>query len=876
MNVKTLAFALSSTFAFGVFAADYYVGGDNASDDNDGTIDAPFATIDKAVITARTANDVIHVRPGEYETTLGVYDSDSNSKWGPNVASSVKLIGEGETRDAVVLKSHGNHRTLRMAADSWVENMTLVGEPNFKADKGGVVEMSGGTLTNCVVKDGTASGTGGAIYMTGGTVVNCVISGGTSRSHGGNIYMTGGTVQDCTILDGFIDSTNTAWDGPKGANVQLNGASAKLIRCRVSGGRAKVNEETGLLYYGRGSVAYNNASATVEDCLIASSQCGGVVMQSTGGLYNSTVVGNNGGFGVWAWNDDGKVVNCVIYGNKQENGSAREWHGNQPQGSSATFWNNAASEGVFSATTYPTVQAIDESAFVDYANGDYRPNPLGALVDNGGTDPRGTSASATDLAGNPRMSGTIDIGCYEYQKPDMTVHIESASFDQSFAPAVVTFSHAVENSISPENVVFTYTFGDGSEAATTKELTLQHAYAKPGVYTVTITAVNECEEERAEMTYEGYVRVGSSTVYVNAGNKNEAFPYDTLETGYANLKTAIGAAQEGYTLLVGEGVYGSGDQTSISKALTIKGLGKSPEAVVLRNTTETPDTYYHRTLELKNNALWVENLTIENGRVKNDNGANVRLVGGVITNCVIRGGYVLTAGENANGAGSAVELAGSGTLTHCVITNNIVDGTSSNQGLAGGAVFVTYGAKNGRVSNCLIAGNRYITSGDVPRSGTAGIRFGGGNDNTQIENNTIVANVVEGSLSEDSAGLHCTTWYGRMRNNIIAGNYETGKAKYTSVKVDKEHCTFDNNLTDDATAYTSKSFAAPLATIFKDFEKGDYTLPPTSPACNKGIKTGLALLPSVDLLGNPREFGKAIDIGCYECQRLLGLAILIK
>ena len=64
--------------------------------------------------------------------------------------------------------------------------------------------------------------------------------------------------------------------------------------------------------------------------------------------------------------------------------------------------------------------------------------------------------------------------------------------------------------------------------------------------------------------------------------------------------------------------------------------------------------------------------------------------------------------------------------------------------------------------------------------------------------------------------------------------------------------------------------------IFKDFEKGDYTLPPTSPACNKGIKTGLALLPSVDLLGNPREFGKAIDIGCYECQRLLGLAILIK
>ena len=848
MNVKIFAFALSSTIAFGVFATDYYVGGANASDENDGTIDAPFATIDKAVITARTANDVIHVAPDTYLTHHDDGAADNNSKWGPNLC--VKMVGEGATRDDVIIKSDGSHRTLRMASGAWVENLTLEGHPESKADRGGVIEMSGGTLTNCVVKNGMAT------------------------SNGGNIYVSGGTIVDCVIRDGQIKSTGTDWNTSKGVNVMMNGA-AKMSRCHMIGGTT-TKKEDGTFYYERGSVQIGNNGAEVEDCLIEQCECGGLMLQATGSkVYNTTVV-NNKAYGVWSWNAKQTLVNCVIFGNRKLDGTVGEWSGDQPTASDAQFINCAMAANTLSTTTFKTLVVIDESDFADYAAGDYHPAQGSALIDAGGADPRGTSASATDLAGNPRMSGTIDIGCYEYQKPDMTVRIESASFDQSFAPAVVTFSHAVENSISPVNVVFTYAFGDGSEVATTKELTLQHAYAKPGVYTVTITAVNECEEERAEMTYEGYVRVGSSTVYVNAGNKNEAFPYDTLETGYANLKTAIGAAQEGYTLLVGEGVYGSTDQTSISKALTIKGLGKSPEAVVLRNTTETPDTYYHRTLELKNNALWVENLTIENGRVKNKNGANVRLVGGVITNCVIRGGYVLTAGEDANGAGSAVELAGSGTLTHCVITNNIVDGTSSNQGLAGGAVFVTYEATNGRVSNCLIAGNRYITSGDEPRSGTAGIRFGGRNDNTQIENNTIVANVVEGSLSEDSAGLHCTTWYGRMRNNIIAGNYETGKAKYTSVKVDKEHCTFDNNLTDDATAYTSKSFAAPLATIFKDFEKDDYTLPPTSPACNKGIKTGLALLPSVDLLGNPREFGKAIDIGCYECQRLLGLAILIK
>ena len=98
-------------------AADYYVApqGDDA---NTGAAEAPFATIDKAVLTARTAGDVIHVLPGTYETTLGLYDDD-NAKWGPNLC--VKMVGAGATRDEVVLKSHGMHRTLRMAANAWLE-----------------------------------------------------------------------------------------------------------------------------------------------------------------------------------------------------------------------------------------------------------------------------------------------------------------------------------------------------------------------------------------------------------------------------------------------------------------------------------------------------------------------------------------------------------------------------------------------------------------------------------------------------------------------------------------------------------------------------------------------------------------------------------
>jgi hypothetical protein len=307
------------------------------------------------------------------------------------------------------------------------------------------------------------------------------------------------------------------------------------------------------------------------------------------------------------------------------------------------------------------------------------------------------------------------------------------------------------------------------------------------------------------------------------------------------------------------------DQVSFSKALTIRGLGASPADVVVSNTVAEANTYYHRVLEMNNADGRIENITIANGCVKNQFGGNLRLVTGVVSNCVIRGGLVVA--DNGNAGGAGVELAGAGILTHCVISNNTVRGSSNSGSYAGGAIAVQYNAKNGRISNCLVAYNSYETSGDA-KAGTAGIRFCGSNDNVQMENNTIVANTVEGSLADDSAGVYCMTWYGRLRNNIIVGNYETGKEKYTAVKMDTDHGTFVNNLTDGD--------ASP-ADIFKNFANGDFRPKPAGAAYNKGTTDGLALLPSVDLAGGERVkfFGK-IDIGCYECQMKPGFVAVIR
>ena len=871
--------ALCASVSF-VSATDYYVSPDGGDANNGLDPSNPFLTIDAAITAATSGDDVIHVAAGTYSTT---------TQWGPNLKA--KLVGEGATRDDVVIQSAGTYRTLRMAAGSWVENVTIVGEGTWQADKGGAIEMSGGTITNCVVRDGTAkangntaggniyvnnvdalitdceiyggsatnrggnvyldrglisnctiyNGTcpnniGGNVYQYQGMMSNCVIYAGTAKNDGGNVRMNGsGTMVDCVISNGTVEASDK-----KGANVYMD-SSAKMTRCHLVGG---VNTAA----YNGGSLCVYSSSASVEDCLIEGSECGGVLLGATSYLYNCTIVNNK--YGCWAWSNNQHFFNVVIYGNESE------WNGNLPNNASAEFVSCASSgsarivtDGDFGVTT------ITDSAFVNYANGDYRPAIGSALIDAGTADPRGASASTTDLAGKLRTSGTIDIGCYEFQKSDVVVHIDSGTYDQTFAPATVTFTHSTDNSASPENVVFTYDFGDGSAAESTSALTISHTYTTPGVYTVKITAVNECDEEAAEMTYNGYVSVASSIVYVTPGNSAAGtFPYNTPEKGFGNLKTAVQNAQNGYTLLLGEGVHETVDQVSFNKAITIRGLGATPDAVVVSNTTANPNTYYHRTMEMNNANGRIENITIANGCVKNQFGGNLRLVTGVVSNCVIRGG--LAVADNGNAGGAGVELAGAGTLTHCIISNNVVQGSSNSGSYAGGAVAVQYNAKNGRISNCLIVLNHYVTSGDTVKAGAAGIRFCGSNDNTQIENNTIAANVVEGSLADDSAGVYCTTWYGRLRNNIIVGNYETGKEKYTSVRMDTDHGTFVNNLTDaDATP----------ASVFKKFAANDFRPNASGEAYNAGTDA-LTLLPSVDLAGKPRVKFDKIDIGCYECQ----------
>ena len=826
------AIALSSVTAL---ATDYYVA-TTGNDENSGTsAESPFATIDKAISSA-SAGDTIYVAPGTYSTT---------TQYGPNL--SAKLVGLGDSPAVVTISAGGNQRTMKTTSTGWIENVSLVGQGTSAVSTGGTVYMEGGTITNCVIRGGTATTNGGNIYMnSAGLLVDCVISNGMATTCGGNIYMKAGSVMDSTISNGTANGTGWA-DG--GGNVFMTGGGT-LSRCTITGGAQAANQ-------GGGIRCRESNNIVVEDCLVANNNGGGICFDK-GNLYNCTIVANAGRSGVWGYrNDYGNVVNCVVFGNTDASGGTKEWSGNKVV---ANIVNIASSD----TATFTSVTEIDATAFADYANGDYHPAVGGALVDAGSTDPRTTGVSATDLDGYPRTSGSgVDIGCYEYQKPGLAVHIDNVAFSQTFAPATVTFTHSTDNSASPENVVFTYDFGDNSTNETTSAATISHKYASPGIYTITITATNSCEEEEAELVYDSYVRVTSSTIYVTAGNSSAAFPYNTIETGYATLTAAVADAVDGCEIIVGDGVYVQTAPIEVSAAVRICGNDGNPEAVVLRNTaTATSGNYNKRVMTVSSSGAWISGLTMENGQVFYNFGGDLYISAGTVSNCVIRGGTVTANSSNNAGCGGGVAFADNGLVTHCVITNNIVDGSAKDQSTRGAAVMFRYGSA-GKLCNSLVAHNVYRPSTENIR-GTAGLFYGGSNNKAVVENCTVAANVVEGTISDESAGVYCNA-YTTFRNTVFAGNVirssgsETIAPAYIISGATVVNCATDGNSTLNGTCYVGTA-----ANMFKNFAAENFAPLPGGILYNKGTTPSEAV--SVDIAGNQRVMFDKIDVGCYECQ----------
>lgn len=904
-TVRYLATALAAATALlTVRATDYYVGGENASDGNDG-ITAPFATIDKAVRTA-TASDTIYVEPGEYQT---------NTANGPDLKG--RLVGRGTTRSEVVISAGNttdeNFRTLKMEESSVVTNITLVGNTAYKVSMGGTVYMVGGTITDCEIRNGTAK-TGGSNNNAGGNVYcqkssciieNCLISGGSARNRGGNVCLDQGVIRNCRIINGassdgsdnsggnvwtyqgtIIDCTISGGTAANGGNVYLHNANAKcedcvfengtasngggnaynkgqLIRCKILGGNTG-SENMG------GGVRNNGSDAVLDNCLIANNANGGILQEGAAKIYSCTIVSNTG-CGVYGYGQASKSTywyNTVLFGNVETSNNPRVWRGDQP-----TAMNNCAIDDSTMAGKYSNCIVSESILFVDYANGNYKPVAGLALCDAGVADPRGDSASASDLSGKARVYNEIvDIGCYEYHPTEFSVDIVETSRDRNAFPALITFTLSNEDAPEGEDVSYIVQFGDGGSETVSSGNTVSHTYAEAGQYALTVVGLAG-EESAAKTTSADSVKVWSSLLCVNSA-ATSAFPYNTSNTGYLTIQAALAVADDGSTIEIYPGIYETQGQIDVSKAIHIAGKGNSPEDVIVRNKgTPSNVADFYRVFQINNAGAFLENIVMENGELINGEGANLRVVGGIVSNCVIRSGLVTCDGEK--GAGGGVEIAANGTVTHCVITNNVVIGTGKNKGYTGGAVFFEWDQYGGRLSNSLVAYNTYKPAKATEETwvqGSAGVRMGGRNDHVVIEGNTIVSNVVDGLTQYASAGFYSDSWNYTLRNNVIAGNYDTNRGQFTAATNSGSNVTVRNNATDDGNPLSPSSVIGSVDDFFKDFANGDFRPRTGGKLYNKGATPSIST--SVDLLGNPRVFGRTIDIGCYESQVRPGVIMI--
>jgi hypothetical protein len=269
--------------------------------------------------------------------------------------------------------------------------------------------LSGFTLTNGATRsegDWRRETSGGGLWCESQAAVasNCVLVGNSAYGSGGGALSS--TLDNCTL-----SSNSAAYGGGAGACLST------LSNCTLTGNSAYLS--------GGGAL-----SSTLNNCTLSSNSApyGGGASQST--LNNCTLTGNSAGYGGGA--EDCMLNNCTLRGN-----SASHYGGGAYGGTlndCIVYFNTATNGPNFYQDEYggllnhccttpmPTNgvgNITNAPLFVDYPGGNLR------LQSNSPCINAGRNAYApvpTDLDGLPRIvSGTVDIGAYEFQGPGSTI-----------------------------------------------------------------------------------------------------------------------------------------------------------------------------------------------------------------------------------------------------------------------------------------------------------------------------------------------------------------------------------------------------------------------------------------------------------------------
>jgi hypothetical protein len=441
--------AYESTYGYPIA----YVNGAVASSGNGGSWATAFKTLQEALTAANACSNItqVWVAKGTYYPDEGGSFANSDRNASFSMKNNLAIYGgfAGYEAPNYILASR-NFLTNETILSGDIDQNDGANFANNNNNAYHVINNNGIALNATAILNGFSlaagnadgggiSGQGGGIFLSGSGAANilqCKFY-NNSAVQGGAIYCTASSpaISLCT----FENNRHTGSSGSEGGGgiMVANNSSPDITRSTFTGNSSG---------YTGGAISVFASPAHISDCVFSHNSS----VIAGGAVHFQDCAGAN------------IVTNSTFYQNTTQYGAGVSNTNSNVSISNSIFWNNTATSspnisvhsysGVATNLQYCLIQEVTcpaesnftcgagmiygvDPLFVNAAIGDFRLTSCSPAVDKGND---AANASITDLDGNNRKFGVIDLGAYELQQPQTS-------------PALPTAGLQVDRTISPND-----------------------------------------------------------------------------------------------------------------------------------------------------------------------------------------------------------------------------------------------------------------------------------------------------------------------------------------------------------------------------------------------------------------------------------------